>query len=564
MTTFEANPHILLKARGLNPRALRSAVYSVDNFLSLSTKAYVSFYWLYIPQRGHVGQVHLQYDRPTAPGIIGHGPTAEVDFLRGGRYGQFLRADQAYDISVNLHVPASEKNVAIGNFMVLVTLQRADGTPIMTSSRPGILTYQSLPVKLMRTAWKAMPLVLDWSREDQHIKIPLVENYVEDAANPVARAFIEISTPDLQVYKSTIQIVAHFYGLRYFMYYYKVSTALVFMSVFIFWEIIFSVVTWQILAAWFGSDAEALAIAHQIQQQPGAPRTQPGQFVQQESRRAPSNISRTQAQSASTSPRQPQLQEQAQGQRYRKLPDSELEDEQDLLASSSRGRLGEPAFDHDELEDDDDERDLQGRTPSFRDDAVVPERPSTPSQRRYAAEGAERQQQQQQQATTSTSTSPLTQRPHVQRSTVVETDDGASTSGSTTTTASARRTTGRTGFGMSMSPSPSLQPPPPPPPSVLSERSSDFQMSQAGSGVGGRRTAVESEYTEEEEYLEGDDAEDDGDVTFDEDDFSEAAHLSLSPGASSSVRSRHSTQARSNETARSGTGESSGRSTGRA
>ncbi|KAF8980502.1 Berardinelli-Seip congenital lipodystrophy 2 (seipin) [Entomortierella lignicola] len=497
--------------------------------VGVSFVAYVSFYWLYIPQRGHVGQIHLQYDKPTAPGVIGHGPTAEVDFLRGGRYGQFLRADQAYDISVNLHVPASEKNVEIGNFMVLVTLQRADGTPIMTSSRPGILAYQSTPVKLMRTAFKAVPLVLDWSREDQHLKIPLVENYVEDAANPVARAFIEISTPELRVYKT-----------------------LVFMSVFIFWEIIFSVVTWQVLAAWFGSDAEALAIAHQLHQEPGTPRNQPGQFRQQQALRSPSNISSQ----TFTSPRQPQLQEQSVGQKSRLAPDSELEEEQSLLAGSSRSRRDDQILDQDDLDDDErdqtiGQRDLRGQASSLRDDAVVPERPLTPSQRRQA-EVIERQQ--------ASSPSPVTQRSHLQRNTVVETDDGASTSGSTTTTASARRTTGRTGF--TMSPSPSLQPPPPPPPSVLSERSSEFQMS--GMGVGGRRTAVESEYTEEE-YIEGtedDEAEDDGDVTFDEDDFSEAAHLSHT-GASSSVRSRLQSQARGSET-RSGPRDGIGRSTGRA
>lgn len=78
-----------------------------------------------------------------------------------------------------------------------------------------ILTYQSKPLRLMRTAWKAVPLVLDWSKEDQIIKVLLVENYIEDSANPVARASIKISSPDLQVYKTSIHIDAHFHGLRY-------------------------------------------------------------------------------------------------------------------------------------------------------------------------------------------------------------------------------------------------------------------------------------------------------------------------------------------------------------
>ncbi|KAF8953430.1 Berardinelli-Seip congenital lipodystrophy 2 (seipin) [Haplosporangium bisporale] len=489
--------------------------------VGVSVAAYLSFYWIYIPQRGHVGQVHLQYEKPRLPGIMTSGPSAEIDFSRGGRYGQFLRADQAYDISVNLAVPTSEQNVAIGNFMVAVTLLRADGKIIMTSSRPAILTYQSQPLRLMRTAWKAVPLVLDWSKEDQVLKVPMIENYVEDSANPVTRAYIEISHPDLQVYRSTIHIDAHFHGLRYFMYYWKVSTALVFMAVFIFWEIIFSVVTWQVLAGWFGSDAEALAIAHQIRPHPDS---RPGQ-QQQQALRAPTSYqgtgasasntpSRGQIQSIAQPPRQPQLDDQSGRLRSDSDSDVEFEDEEQTRRYTSGQRPKDHGFNHDELEEDDDEElELEHLDQRFLDDAVVPE--TTP-----LASGP-----------TASSTSNVTQQrvgPYV--------EDGSSSAGGSTT--SSRRTV-RSGvasnMNMSMSSSASSGLPPPPPPSVLSERSTDFQMSSP------RRTAVESEYTEEEEEEEYQDDDNDtetgaGEIGFEEDDFAEAALRS--PGGTSNVRSR--------------------------
>ncbi|KAF9908155.1 Berardinelli-Seip congenital lipodystrophy 2 (seipin) [Linnemannia zychae] len=529
--------------------------------VGVSLAAYLSFYWIYIPQRGHVGQVHLQYDRPTVPGVIGHGPSAEIDFTRGGRFdqeqqllfNQFLRGDQAYDISMNLHVPTSEKNVAIGNFMVVVTLLRADGKTIMTSSRPGILTYHSTPLKLMKTAWKAVPLVLDWSKEDQIIKLPLIENYVEDSSNPVARAFVEISTPDLQVYRSTIHIDAHFHGLRYFMYYYKISTALVFMAVFIFWEIIFSVVTWQVLAGWFGSDAEALAIAHQVRPNPDAR----GQL------RSPTFAGAldtgAEYDAGSGHPRQPQLQGE------HNESDSEFEEEY----VPSRGKKQTLLFDRDEMDDDDDEQDQdqplrqapQGSISSFQDDAVVPEQPPIPSQRQ--SRSVSNQQQQQQRGSSSTTTTTTSTNATQQHSnTFTINDDDTSTAGSTTSS----RRTGRSGMDISMTASSGLQPPPPPPPSLLSERSSEFQMSR---GDNRRRTAVESEYTEEDdEYLEGveddDEEEDDDNVTFGEDDFSEAALLSRSPPGAGSLRSRHNNTSGDRGSGGAGVGGSSGRSSGRA
>ncbi|KAG9321513.1 hypothetical protein KVV02_001946 [Mortierella alpina] len=546
--------------------------------IGISFAAYLSFYWLYIPQRGHVGQVHLQYGKPTVPGVIGDGPKAEVDFTRGGRYGQFLRADQAYDISVNLLVPASERNVEIGNFMVVVTLLRADGKVVRSSSRPAILTYQSTPLKLMRTAWKAVPLVLEWSKEDQVIKVPLIENFVEDSFNPVTSALVSISTPELQVYRSTIHIDAHFQGLRYFMYYWKVPTALVFMGVFVFWEIIFSIITWQVLAGWFGSDAETLAVSQQIRPHPDAQHGgQPGQ----QQLRAPTTYSTTPSTSASRahiqasgpSPRQPQSQEQGQG--YRVDSDSEFEEEQ----QTSRDRKGELLFDHDEMEDDEDGDEQQpqqldplGYPFTYSDEAIVPERPANPSQRNHGAGAgaggssspsgsrSARESLQQQRTTTTTTTTVRQQQPQPQPHLGVypTLDDDTSTVTSISTSGSRA---GRSGMDVSMtSSSPSLQPPPPPPPSVLSERSSDFQMSRPG---GSRRTAVESEYTEEDdEYLEGveDDDEDDGDVTFGEEDFSEAALLSRSSPRSESVRSRHASGGRGREGA---PGADSGRSTAR-
>ncbi|KAF9923537.1 hypothetical protein BGZ65_008822, partial [Modicella reniformis] len=565
--------------------------------VGVSLVAYLSFYWFYIPQRGHVGQVHLQYDNPTG------GPSALVDFTRGGRYSQFLRAEQAYNIAVNLHVPASEKNVAIGNFMVAVNLQRADGTNVMVSSRPAILTYQSLPLRLMRTAWKAVPLVLEWSKEDQVLRIPLIEHYVEDASNPVARAWISISTPDLQVYRSTIHIDAHFHGLRYFMYYYKFSTALVFMLVFIFWELVFTVVTWQVLSGWFGSDADALTMAHRIGQADshGLLSSQQHQLTHQQQQhhqlRAPTyeegssnattTTSRGQLPSTTFSsgttalpPRQPQLQNL--GQNLGGDSDSDFEEDQEgLLPVGSSRRGGGRGFDHDEVDDDDDDDDdndnaalgggqrggtSRGRLSSGfndgdnddedeEDDGVVPDRPLTPSQqRRYAGVGGtittpqrssgtrsgRDSDRQQQRPTTTATTSRVPQ-----RQTIVETDDGASTTGSTTTMATTTTTGssrlggsgsgGRSGLDISMT-SPRGSHPPPPPPSLISD-----QSSQHGAGVGSgqsrlRRTAVESDFTEEEEYLNED-------VSFGEEDVPEPGQLGhrSSSGGGPRRTSRHTT-----------------------
>ncbi|KAG0053497.1 Berardinelli-Seip congenital lipodystrophy 2 (seipin) [Gryganskiella cystojenkinii] len=240
---------------------------------------------------------------------------------RQGRIDQILRGDQAYDISVSLVVPTSQRNVGIGNFMVTVTLLDRQDRLITTSSRSSIVTYESLPLRLMRTIWRAVPLVLRLSKESQTIKVIVMEKFKENSHNPVVRAVVDISNAELMIYKCTLNIDAHFQGLRYFMYYYRISTALVFMSLFIFWEMVFTILTWQVLSEFFGTkneDSVALA-GHgqgpQLQHQ----HPQHGQYAFRSpmtyatTRAAPTisapTTSRLQMRSLWPVPRQPQLQE---------------------------------------------------------------------------------------------------------------------------------------------------------------------------------------------------------------------------------------------------------------
>ncbi|KAI7816918.1 putative adipose-regulatory protein-domain-containing protein, partial [Gamsiella multidivaricata] len=179
------------------------AILAVGFLVGISFCVYTVFYWIYIPQRDHVGDVYLQYSQSRTSNTIATGPKA-----------LFLRDGQAYHLSVVLTVPTSEINTGLGNFMVKVQLLNAGGNSIMSSSRSAIVKYESMAVRFLRTAWRAIPLILQWSQEAQTIKVPMITDFVEDSSNPVVQVFVEISDPRLQVYKTTLHIDAHFSGLR--------------------------------------------------------------------------------------------------------------------------------------------------------------------------------------------------------------------------------------------------------------------------------------------------------------------------------------------------------------
>ncbi|RUS15196.1 hypothetical protein BC937DRAFT_92771 [Endogone sp. FLAS-F59071] len=200
---------------------------------------YASFYYAYVPEVKHVQPVWLQYSSDSVP-------IAYVDLSRNGKYAKPLRHEQAYLVSIDLDLPTSQRNLDVGNFMVSVWLQNAMNETVQYSSRPTMLKYQSPLTRVLYTLWRAIPLILDFSQESQRLKVTLIESFHEDEANPITKATISISDSRVQVYEAKLRLDADFRGIRYFMYYWRLTSAAFFISVFLFWEFLFGILAWRL------------------------------------------------------------------------------------------------------------------------------------------------------------------------------------------------------------------------------------------------------------------------------------------------------------------------------
>ncbi|KAF8932963.1 hypothetical protein BGZ52_008961 [Haplosporangium bisporale] len=216
----------------------------------LAMIAYFVFYWVYIPQLHHVGYILFQYELPT-PGVVMPQPYDLVEFPKSWRGPGFLRGGQEYDISVLLDMPTSPKNVDIGNFMVTIKLLNSDGDTIAKSSIPAIIKQFSLPSRVMHT--------LRWSPEERQLEVVLMESFVENSSNPVSKTFVQVSNPDLQIYRATLHFDAHFHGLRYWMFYNRITSALILTFGFWLCETIFAVSVCVLLTRWSRENSVAAA-----------------------------------------------------------------------------------------------------------------------------------------------------------------------------------------------------------------------------------------------------------------------------------------------------------------
>ncbi|KAF8445803.1 putative adipose-regulatory protein-domain-containing protein [Boletus edulis BED1] len=151
------------------PTSLRIASRLVPLLVCLSLIPLVLFFslfsgwyiWKNIPVAWQV-PIYLQYgDSPL--------PYAELSLPP-------LSTAQPYDISLQMVLPASEANLALGNFMATLSLSTPSNKTLVTVSRPAI----ALPPKRATFSLSAVPRLID-------LDVPLLSSYVPETSRMNAR-----------------------------------------------------------------------------------------------------------------------------------------------------------------------------------------------------------------------------------------------------------------------------------------------------------------------------------------------------------------------------------------
>ncbi|KAI7833297.1 putative adipose-regulatory protein-domain-containing protein [Kickxella alabastrina] len=210
-----------------------------------SISLYAIFYKLYVPTLLHEAPIYLQYDPAGKMNT-----TATVSFVPEKNY-KFLSMSQAYTVSLDLRVPVSPENQQLGNFMVALKLCNRWGQLVHMSSRPAILPYKSWMLRTLETTLQSPMLALGLWQEADDLRVEMLDVMYDKRFAPITSATVSLSKP-LQVYKANIVIRAQFTGLRYWMYYWRLPTALAFISAAVVWQMVFTVVAWSVLEAYAG------------------------------------------------------------------------------------------------------------------------------------------------------------------------------------------------------------------------------------------------------------------------------------------------------------------------
>ncbi|KAK5867704.1 hypothetical protein PBY51_012170 [Eleginops maclovinus] len=217
----------LLKAR----RTLfQAAILFCALFLLLwvSIFLYGSFYYSYMPTVSFSTPVHFYYTSDCDPSesTLCSFPMANISFMKNEK-DQVMANGQPYRVSLELEMPESPVNEHLGMFMVKMSCYAKGGKIVSSVGRSTMLHYRSSLLQSLGTLLFSPFLLTGMTEQKQLIEVELFSDYKTNAYQPSVGAVIEIQSKRVQIYSSQLRIHAFFTGIRYVLYNFPLTSAVI-------------------------------------------------------------------------------------------------------------------------------------------------------------------------------------------------------------------------------------------------------------------------------------------------------------------------------------------------
>lgn len=217
-------------------------------------------YYLVIPARLHEQEIFFDYGNHAAlarDGLLDRLtlPTATLNLLNPEQQWEAsplvklpVRAPPVlvpgvkYDIFIELAVPESRTNVDIGMFMVSTTLKSFESEVLATSSRPAIVHEAHSLVRWLRVGALAVTHALGLTEPSQLLHILAINGITESKVHPLTSVVVTLNHPEVQIYSAKLTVIAQLSGVRYLMYHWSVSTAVLVIFNIVFLEAVVLVI----------------------------------------------------------------------------------------------------------------------------------------------------------------------------------------------------------------------------------------------------------------------------------------------------------------------------------
>ncbi|XP_041853416.1 seipin [Melanotaenia boesemani] len=196
--------------------------------LWVSIFLYGSFYYSYMPTVSFSTPVHFFYtsDCDSLDSALCSFPTANISFMKNER-DQVMANGQPYRVSLELEMPESPVNEQLGMFMVKMSCYTRGGNTVSTVGRSVMLHYRSNLLQTLSTLFFSPFLLTGMAEQKQLIEVEFFSDYKTNAYQPTVGAVIKIHSKRVQIYSSQLRIHAYFTGIRYLLYNFPLTSAVI-------------------------------------------------------------------------------------------------------------------------------------------------------------------------------------------------------------------------------------------------------------------------------------------------------------------------------------------------
>lgn len=196
--------------------------------LWVSIFLYGSFYYSYMPTVSFSTPVHFYYtsDCDASESTLCSFPTANISFMKNEK-DQVMAYGQPYRVSLELEMPESPVNENLGMFMVKMSCYTKGGKTVSSVGRSTMLHYRSSLLQSLSTLLFSPFLLSGMAEQKQLIEVELFADYKTNAYQPSVGAVIEIQSKRVQIYSSQLRIHAYFTGIRYVLYNFPLTSAVI-------------------------------------------------------------------------------------------------------------------------------------------------------------------------------------------------------------------------------------------------------------------------------------------------------------------------------------------------
>ncbi|XP_032378722.1 seipin [Etheostoma spectabile] len=196
--------------------------------LWVSVFLYGSFYYSYMPSVSFSTPVHFYYtsDCDSSESALCSFPTANISFMKNER-DLVMAYGQPYRVSLELEMPESPVNEHLGMFMIKMSCYTKGGKTVASVGRSTMLHYRSGLLQSLSTLLFSPFFLTGMAEQKQLIEVELFSDYKTNAYQPSVGAVIEIQSKRVQIYSSHLRIHAFFTGIRYVLYNFPLTSAVI-------------------------------------------------------------------------------------------------------------------------------------------------------------------------------------------------------------------------------------------------------------------------------------------------------------------------------------------------